>query len=79
MEERKRHTGAGKASLALGILGIISFAFLSILLGLIMGIFAVILGHRVKKEGDNFGNYGMIIGAVTIISSIIIFLWVIFK
>jgi hypothetical protein len=86
MDERKKHTGIGVASIIFGILGLI-FYFIGlffysfvdnrlygIIFGIIFGIIAVILGFLAKKQGDNFGTYGFSIGFLILIIGIITFL-----
>ena len=71
MEEEAKHTKAGKASIILGIFSIVSIFFLSIFLGLIMAMFAMLLGYRIRKRGDNYGHYAIILGALSIVLSIV--------
>ena len=39
--------------------------------GVIFGIIAIILGYIAKKEGDNYGNYGIYLGVLVIIIALI--------
>ena len=83
MVKDKEHTNIGIASIILGILGLIlyfiGFFFFSFVdnrlygmgIGVILGIIAVILGYIAKKEGDNYGTYGMYLGAIVIIIALI--------
>ena len=83
MVKEKEHTDVGIASLIFGILGLIlyfigwffySFAdnrLYGIVIGVIFGILAVILGYVAKKQGDTYGTYGMFLGALVIIIALI--------
>ncbi len=83
MVKDNEHTNVGVASIILGILGLvlyfIGFFFFSFVdnrlygmgIGVILGIIAVILGYIAKKEGDNYGTYGMYLGALVIIIALI--------
>ena len=83
MVEKDKHSGVGISSIILGILGLvlyfIGFFFFSFVdnrlygmgIGVILGIIAVILGYIAKKEGDNYGTYGMYLGALVIIIALI--------
>ena len=83
MEEKDKHSGVGIASIILGILGLIlyfvgwffySFAdnrLYGIIIGVIFGILAIILGYSAKKQGDNYGTYGIYLGALVIIITLI--------
>ena len=84
MEEKNIHTQIGIASIILGMLGLIIyligwffFSFVDnrlygMVIGLIMSILALIIGYFAKKQGDSYGNYGMILGGFVIIITIII-------
>jgi uncharacterized membrane protein len=83
MVKEKEHTNVGIASIILGILGLvvyfIGFFFYSfvdnrlygMIIGVILGIIAVILGYIAKKEGDNYGTYGIYLGVLVIIIALI--------
>jgi len=83
MEEINNHSNVGIASIIFGILGLIlyfigwffySFAdnrLYGIVIGVIFGILAVILGYVAKKQGDTYGTYGMYLGALVIIIALI--------
>jgi hypothetical protein len=83
MNEIIKHTGLGKASIILGVLGLIFyfiglffFSFVDnrlygMIIGLILGIIAIILGYIAKKEEDNYGIYGIYLGTLIIIIAII--------
>jgi len=86
MVKEKDLTNVGIASIIFGILGLI-FYFIGwffysfvdnrlygIVIGIIFGIIAVILGYLAKKQGDDYGNYGILLGALTLIIGIITFL-----
>ena len=65
-KESEKHMDAGTASLILGIIGIIGYLTVGLIVGLPLGIIAVILGISARKQGDKYGNYGVIIGAILI-------------
>jgi uncharacterized membrane protein len=83
MKEKNIHSGLGITSIILGILGLIlyfiGFFFFSFLdnrlygmiIGCIFGIIAIILGYIAKKEGDNYGKYGIYLGTLIIIIALI--------
>ena len=83
MVKDNEHTNVGITSIILGILGLvlyfIGFFFFSFVdnrlygmgIGVILGIIAVILGYIAKKEGDNYGTYGMYLGVLVIIIALI--------
>jgi len=83
MVKDNEHTNVGVAAIILGILGLvlyfIGFFLFSFVdnrlygmgIGVILGIIAVILGYIAKKEGDNYGTYGMYLGAIVIIIALI--------
>jgi hypothetical protein len=83
MEQKNIHSGFGITSIILGILGLIlyfiGFFFFSfvdnrlygMIIGFIFGIIAVILGYFAKKEGDNYGKYGIYLGSLIIVITII--------
>jgi uncharacterized membrane protein len=83
MEEKDKHSGIGIASIILGILGLllyfIGWFFYSfvdnrlygIVIGVIFGIVAIILGYVAKKQGDNYGTYGMYLGVLIVIIALI--------
>jgi uncharacterized membrane protein HdeD (DUF308 family) len=83
MVKEKEHTNVGIASIIFGILGLIlyfigwffySFAdnrLYGIVIGVIFGIVAIILGYVAKKQGDTYGTYGMYLGALVIIIALI--------
>ena len=84
--KEKEHTNVGIASIILGILGLILYfigwffysfvdnRLYGIIIGIISGIFAVILGYLAKKQGDNYGTYGISLGALIVIIGLITFL-----
>jgi uncharacterized membrane protein len=86
MEGNQNHTKIGVASIILGILGIILYLIglffysfvdnrlYGIVIGMIFGIIAIVLGYIAKKQGDSYGNYGFILGIAIIIIGIITFL-----
>jgi hypothetical protein len=86
MIEEKNHTNVGIASIIFGILGLIFYfigwffySFMDnrlygIVIGIFFGIIAVILGYLAKKQEDDYGNYGILLGAITLIIGIITFL-----
>ena len=83
MVKEKEHTNVGIASIILGILGLIlyfigwffySFSdnrLYGMISGMILGIVAIVLGYLAKKQGDNYGTYGIYIGVIVIIVALI--------
>ena len=79
MVEKIKHSEIGIASIVLGVLGLIfyfiGFFFFSfvdnrlygMILGFILAIVSIILGYIAKKNGDNYGIYGIYLGSITII------------
>jgi uncharacterized membrane protein HdeD (DUF308 family) len=79
MDGKNKHTKVGIASIILGLLGIILYfigwffysfvdnRLYGMLIGVIFGILAIILGYIAKKEEDNYGTYGMYLGGLIII------------
>ena len=75
----KVHTNVGIASIIIGILGLILYfigwffysfvdnRLYGIIIGIILGILAIILGYFAKKQGDNYGIYGIYLGVLVII------------
>jgi hypothetical protein len=86
MAEKVKHTGVGIASIIFGILGLILYfigiffysfvdnRLYGIIIGIIFGILAVIFGYIAKKQGDNYGTYGISLGVLTLIIGVITFL-----
>jgi hypothetical protein len=86
MEEKKKHTEIGVASIIFGILGLILYflgwSFYSfvdnrlygIIIGIIFGILALIFGYLAKKQGDEYGTYGILLGVLILIIGLITFL-----
>lgn len=84
MEEKTEYTQIGIASIVLGVFGLIFyiigwffFSFVDnrlygMIIGLILSILAFVLGYIAKKQGDLYGNYGMVLGGIIIIITIII-------
>jgi hypothetical protein len=84
MEGKTEHTQIGIASIILGVFGLIFFItgwfFFSfadnrlygMIIGLVLSILAFVLGYIAKKHGDLYGNYGMILGSLVIIITVII-------
>ena len=83
MVKKDLHSGVGISSIILGILGLVlyfigwffySFAdnrLYGMVIGVIFGILAVILGYIAKKQGDTYGTYGIYLGALVIIIALI--------
>ena len=83
MEEKNNHYQVGIASIIIGILGLILFfigwffysfvdnRLYGIVIGVIFGIVAIILGYVAKKQGDNYGTYGIYLGILIIIIALI--------
>ncbi len=79
MGEKNKHTPVGISSIILGILGLILYfigwffysfvdnRLYGMIIGVIFGIISIILGYLAKKEEDNYGTYGMYLGALIII------------
>ena len=86
MEKKQRHTGIGVASIIFGILGLIMYfigllfysfvdnRLYGIIIGIIFGIIAIVLGYLAKKQGDNYGTYGITIGVLILIIGLITFI-----
>jgi hypothetical protein len=84
MINTNEHTQIGIISITLGVLGLIFyiigwffFSFVDnrlygMVLGLILSILALVIGYIANKNGDSYGKYGMILGGITIIISIIL-------
>ena len=86
MVKEKEHTNVGITSIILGILGLILYfigwffysfvdnRLYGIIIGLILGIIAIILGYVAKKQGDNYGTYGISLGVLILIIGVLTFL-----
>jgi len=86
MVKEKEHTNVGIASIILGIFGLILYfigwffysfvdnRLYGIIIGIIFGIIAVILGYFAKKKGDNYGTYGISLGVIILIIGFLTFL-----
>ena len=86
MVKEKEHTDVGIVSIILGILGLILYSIgwffysfvdnrlYGIIIGLILGIIAIILGYVAKKQGDNYGTYGISLGVLILIIGVLTFL-----
>ena len=83
MVKEKEHTNIGIASIILGVLGLI-FYFIGlffysfvdnrlygIIIGVILGVIAIVLGYLAKKQGDNYGTYGISLGVLIIIIGVL--------
>jgi len=69
MEENIKHTNAGIASIVLGILGLVTIMhwfglMIWVFMPLPFGISAIITSRIAKKQGDNYGKSGMILGII---------------
>ncbi|UCF13519.1 MAG: hypothetical protein JSW06_04475 [Thermoplasmatales archaeon] len=83
MVKEKEHTNVGIASIILGILGLILYfiglffysfvdnRLYGMISGIILSIVAIILGYLAKKQGDNYGTYGIYLGVLVIIIALI--------
>ena len=83
MEEKDKHSGLGIASIILGILGLVLYSIgwlfysfvdnrlYGIIGGIILGLIAIVLGYFAKKQGDNYGTYGIYLGVLVIIIALI--------
>ena len=86
MVKEKEHTDVGIVSIILGILGLILYfigwffysfvdnRLYGIIIGIIFGIIAVILGYLAKKQGDTYGTYGISLGVLILIIGVLTFL-----
>ena len=86
MVKEKEHTNVGIASIIFGILGLILYfiglffysfvdnRLYGIIIGIILGIIAIILGYLAKKQGDNYGTYGISLGVLILIIGVLTFL-----
>jgi uncharacterized membrane protein len=86
MEERSKHTGIGIASIILGIVGLILyfiglffFSFVDnrlygMIIGVILGVIAIILGDIARKKGDGYGTYGTMLGVLILGIGIVTFM-----
>ncbi len=86
MVKEKEHTNVGIASIILGILGLILYfigwffysfvdnRLYGIIIGIILGVVAIILGYVAKKQGDNYGTYGLSLGILILIIGLLTFL-----
>ena len=85
MMKEKEHTNVGIASIILGILGLIIYfiglffysfvdnRLYGIIIGIIFGIIAIIVGYLAKKKGDNYGTYGITLGVLILIIGFLTF------
>ena len=83
MVKEKEHTNVGIASIIFGILGLILYLIgwifysfvdnrlYGIISGIILGLIAIVLGYLAKKQGDNYGTYGIYLGVLVIIIALI--------
>ncbi len=83
MVKEKEHTNVGIASIIFGILGLILYfiglffysfvdnRLYGMISGIILSIVAIILGYLAKKQGDNYGTYGIYLGVLVIIVALI--------
>ena len=79
----KVHTNVGIASIIFGILGLILYfmglffysfvdnRLYGMICGIILSMVAIILGYLAKKQGDNYGTYGIYLGVLVIIVALI--------
>src|SRR3954454_7233959 len=75
--ETSRRSGAAVASMVLGILGVAA-AFLIAVVGLILGIIAIVFGRQAKKDvarngksGGAQAQAGFVLGIIALVGSII--------
>jgi len=73
MEKEKIHTFIGILSLTFGVVGLITYVLLGLIFSLPLGVLAVILGYK-KRKVDTYAKYGFILGIITIILGIIVFI-----
>ena len=83
MVKEKEHTNVGIASIIFGILGLILYfigwffysfvdnRLYGMISGIILSIVAIILVYLAKKQGDNYGTYGIYLGVLVIIIALI--------
>jgi len=86
MVKEKEHTNFGIASIIFGILGLILYfigwffysfvdnRLYGIIIGIIFGMIAIILGYLAKKQGDNYGTYGISLGVLILVIGVLTFL-----
>jgi len=86
MEEKMKHHEVGMVSIVFGVCGLILyfiglffFSFVNnrlygIVIGIIFGIIAVILGYVAKKQGDTYGSYGILLGVFILVIGFLTFL-----
>ena len=87
MGELNEHSTIGILSIILGLIGLISYfigwffySFLDnrlygMVCGIILGIISIFLGYIAKKQGDNYGTYGIYLGSLILIITVIIVLF----
>ena len=73
MEKPKAHTYHGTLSLIFGIMGMISYFLLGLFFSIPLGVLAVIIGFR-ERKADVYANYGFLLGSITIIIAIVVFI-----
>lgn len=73
MEEKKRHTYHGTLSLIFGVFGLFSYFLLGLFFGFPLGVLAVFIGFN-ERKADTYANYGFILGIMTIIIAIVMFI-----
>jgi hypothetical protein len=88
MAEKNINSYIGIASIVIGLIGLtlyfIGFFFFSfadnrlygMIIGTILAIISIIIGHIAKKNGDKYGKYGVYLGSLTIIILIITIIFV---
>jgi hypothetical protein len=88
MMELNEQTQYGIISIIFGFIGIVLYLIgwffytfvdnrlYGMVAGVILGIFSIILGYIARKHGDNYGLYGIYLGIIPIIISLIIILFV---
>jgi len=86
MVKEKEHMNVGIASIILGILGLILYfiglffysfvdnRLYGIIIGIILGIVAIILGYLAKKQGDDYGTYGIVLGVLILVIGLLTFM-----
>jgi len=72
------HTNNGKIALIFGILSMF-LLIVVFLLPIILAILAIVVGVLARKKGDKYGTYGMILGTLTIILTIVFSAIIYFK
>ena len=68
---KEEHTTNGKIALVCGILGIILVFFINFI-PFFLAIIAIGLGISARNQGDRYGTYGLILGVLTFLLTIVV-------